>query len=110
MWYQDSNGNFQQTTDPERMTYEAMLQELQLWKKENPMNVDAGIDYEGVFNNTTFIKTEVQSVLDKYEDSFEALEVGDVSYSEDEEVCTVPISVTFKDGTTIRKSLEFLGR
>lgn len=108
MWYLKSDGEFTKTTEPELIQLEALFQELQLWKGENPMNAELGIDYIGVFENRVFLKNSISEICEKYVDSFKAIEVGDLNYSNDGEIVNVPISVTMHDDSTIVRRLSIL--
>lgn len=106
MWFQNENGDFEKSTNPEIVTYHAMLQELQLWKGENPMDTEAGIDYEGIFNNRTFLSSELQAVLDKYSSSFSELELLEIETSDNNEVQSAKLKIQFKSGKAIIKELN----
>ena len=100
------DGSFAKTTDSELIKLESLFQELNLWKGENPMNAELGIDYFGIFENRTSLKTSVQSVLDKYSDSFKNIEMGELNIGT--EVATLLITVTLHDDSTIRRNLSVL--
>lgn len=106
MWYLDSNNNFKWSTDPEIVTYNAMLQELQLWKGENPTNINAGIDYQSIFEGKIFAKNELQTVIDKYTSSFVRLELGEAENSVNGEIVSFGLTVEFKDGTVLKKTIS----
>lgn len=106
MWYLKQDGSFAKTTNAELIKLENLFQELKLWKGENPMNVELGIDYLGVFENRVSLKSSVQSICDKYSDSFKNIEVGDLNIGS--EVATIPITLTLQDDSTIVRELKVL--
>lgn len=106
MWYQTFDGKFESSTDPEVVTLESMFQELQLWAGENPMNINLGIDYMGVFENRTFLRTELEKVLEKYQDSFESIDVEDFETSDNGEITQVPLKIKLKSGSTLLRNIK----
>ena len=108
MWYLKQDGvTFAKTTEPELVQLEAMFQELQLWKGENPMNADLGIDYFGVFENRVFLKNSISQICEKYANSFKSIEVGDLQYLDNESI-SVPIEVKLHDDSKIVRRLSLL--
>lgn len=106
MWYLSSNNEFKWTTDPELVTLESMFQELQLWKGENPMNYEAGIDYMGVFENRVFLKSSIESIISKYTNSFESIEVGDLETNANSEITAAPIKIVTKSGSELIRKVQ----
>lgn len=106
MWYLKQDGTFAKTTNAELIKIESLFQELKLWKGENPVNAELGIDYLGVFENRVSLKSSVQSICDKYSDSFKNIEVGDLNIGS--EVATMPITLTLQDDSTITRDLKVL--
>lgn len=80
--------------------YAAMLQELRLFRGENPMDIEAGIDYLGVFNGSVYLPTQVDEVLNKYTAYFTALEAS--NYTVSGEQASMTIYCEFPDGTIKR--------
>lgn len=108
MWYLKNDGTFAKTTDPELIQVESLFQELQLWKGENPMNAELGIDYIGVFENRVFLKNSISDICEKYADSFKDIVVGDISYENNDEVAFVPITITMQDDSQIVRKLQIM--
>lgn len=106
MWYMNNEGGFSWSVDPEVVTYNAMLQEIQLWKGENPIDINAGVDYKNIFDGKVFAKTELDSVIEKYSSSFTKLELGDAITSEDGQTVSFDLTVQFKDGREVRKTVS----
>lgn len=106
MWYLKQDGSFAKTTNAELIKLENLFQELKLWKGENPMNAELGIDYLGIFENRVSLKSSVQSICDKYSDSFKSIDIGELDIGT--EVATMPITVTLQDDSTITRDLKVL--
>lgn len=104
MWFMKDDGTFSRTNDPERVQLEAMFQELRLWKGENPMKANLGIDYFGVFENRVFLKSSVESITTKYAESFKSIEVSEPT-TLNNEVLSVEIKVTMHDNSTLIRNL-----
>lgn len=99
MIYLDKNdGKIKYTEDKNEILAQALLAELALFKGENPMSTNAGVDYIGVFNNEKFLKTEAEEVIDKYATKFDTIELGEIEYDDDR--IKASISMTFKNGET----------
>lgn len=108
MWYINQKDQLVKTNNAELIQLESLFQELLLWKGENPMDINMGVDYMGVFNNRVFLKSSVEDVCAKYANSFKGIEVGDIEYSENGEVASLPVSVTLFDDSVIRRNLAEL--
>lgn len=106
MWYLKQDGTFAKTTSAELMQLESLFQELNLWKGENPMNAELGIDYFGIFENRVSLKNSVQNICNKYSDSFKNIDIGELNVGT--EVATLPITLTLQDDSTIRRNLNIL--
>lgn len=97
MIYLDKNdGKVKSTDDGNEILAQAMLAELALFKGENPMNVEAGIDYKGVFNNEKFLQIEAEEMITKYSTKFDSIELGEIEYDDDRVKATIVMS--FKNG------------
>lgn len=94
------------TTDENEVALLKLMQELKLFKGEDPTNTDAGIDYLGVFNQTKFLKFEIQEVVDKHIDNFSSIEIGEVLQKE--EVLSVPLFITLKNGQMRETLLQIM--
>ena len=100
------DGSFAKTTNAELIQLESLFQELNLWKGENPINAELGVDYFGIFENRVSLKNSVQDICDKYNDSFKNIVIGEVTVTT--EVATLPITITTQDDSTIRRDLNIL--
>lgn len=99
MIYLDKNdGKIKRTEDKNEILAQALLAELALFKGENPMNTEAGIDYLGVFNNEKFLKIEAEELIDRYSNKFDTIELGEIEYDSDKVFAS--LSMTFKNGET----------
>ena len=67
---------------PELRDLYTCIQELQLWKGEDPMDVDAGVDYFAIFNNQKFIELEVQRVLDHHKNAYTSYNIEKIAYQD----------------------------
>ena len=90
--------------DKNSVYIEALCQELRLFKGENPIDSEAGIDYLSVFQGSAFLKPLVEEVVEKYTDYFESIVVGEV-VEEDERVL-IPLRIQTKSGDTVSTNLE----
>lgn len=97
MLYVDTNNEIRYTTNENEVLLFSLLQELKLFKGENPIRANNGIDYIAVFNYQAFLKMEAQTVCNRYLDSFASLEVGDVT--QEGEKYLIALNIEFKDGT-----------
>lgn len=91
----DSENKAQIATDEKNRILADLAQELKLFKGENPIDTDKGIDYLAIFQGTKFIQVEVEELLDRHRPNFKTLEIGEITY--DDEVMNIPLNVTFKD-------------
>lgn len=91
----DTENKAQIATDEKNRILGDLAQELKLFKGENPIDTEKGIDYLAVFQGTKFIQVEVEEVLDRHRPNFKSLEVGEITY--DDEIMSIPINVVFKD-------------
>lgn len=106
MLYVDKYNEIKNTEHPNEILLFSLLQELKLFKEENPVNTNAGIDYVKVFNYQAFLRVEAQNVIDKYLDKFESLELGDVT--QNDESFEIPLNVVFKDGTILDEVIRII--
>lgn len=91
----DTENKAQIATDEKNRILGDLAQELKLFKGENPIDTEKGIDYLAVFQGTKFIQVEVEEVLDRHRPNFKSLEIGEITY--DDEIMNIPINVVFKD-------------
>lgn len=79
---QINNGVYKVLDDDSLRKIYTCLEELQLWKGENPFDVDAGVDYFGIFDNRIFIETELSRVLDKHKDAYNSYQIENLTYED----------------------------
>lgn len=84
----------------------SLLQELKLFKGENPTDIERGIDYIAVFNFQAFLRIEAQNVCNKYIDKFQSLELGEVI--QNEEKYEVSLNCVFKDGSISENIIQIV--
>lgn len=102
--YRDDSLTIIDNDDKDYIYVEALCQELRLFKGENPLNIEAGIDYLKVFNGEAFLKPLVEEVCEKYSDYFDGIEVGEAT--EEEEVLYLPIHIKTKNSGVVSTNLE----
>lgn len=93
------------TQDPQLAALEACYQELKLWKGENLLDIESGVDYEGVFNQTLFLKTELERVCEKHAKNFKSISVGDPTMGTDE-IVHVEINFHLLDDSAASRNLK----
>ena len=84
------------------------LEELQLWKGENPMDAEAGVDYFSVFNKQKFLQNELTTVLNKYSGEFEATSIETIDYDEYTETIKASIIFTLPQNESVRITLDIV--
>lgn len=104
--YDPQTDTWSSTEDLQKIASENLFQELRLWRGENPLDIERGVDYWGVLNFTTFLKVSVESVCERHIKNFAAIEVGEPVYGEGGETIYLDILVTQKDLTQLRETLE----
>lgn len=92
----DKENNSQIVYDEKNRILGDLVQELKLFKGENPIDTDAGVDYFAILQGTKFVQVEINDVLEKHAQNFKSLEIGDISMDENE-VLIIPLQITFKD-------------
>lgn len=108
MLYISKDGELKNATTPNDVNLYKFMQELKLFKCENATNIEAGIDYLGVFNQTKFLRFELQEVIDKHIENFSSIDVG--SITQDYDKVSVELTITFKDGTISNELLEIISK
>lgn len=86
------------------------IEELLLWKGENPMDIEAGVDYYSVFNKQKFLKNELTFVLDKYSGEFQSTQVESINYDSENETIKAAIIFTLAQNESIRVVLNIANR
>lgn len=101
------NDNNLAEADSQKMIYlHNLLSELALFKGENPMDVEAGIDYFGVFEGSAFLRIEIQNVFDRHAENFNSLECGEITLNADLDTYSVPITAVFKDNEVFTTAIK----
>lgn len=84
----------------------ACFQEFMLWSEENPTDAERGVNYLAVFEQSVFLKQELERVAARHAANFEEIIIGDPVYDADAEVIRVTIRFVHFDLTTADKELE----
>lgn len=105
MLYVDAYGDLAITTDEKEKLLGDLVEELRLFKGENPTDIEKGLDYFAIFNGEKFLQVELEEVLERHRPYFNSIEAGDIEMNDVDETINVPITVTFKDGEQINTSL-----
>ncbi len=101
------NDNILEEIDSEKLIYlNNLLSELALFKGENPLDAEAGIDYFGVFEGSAFLRVEIENVFDRHRANFALLSCGDITINDDLDAYKVDITAIFKDGETLKTALK----
>lgn len=105
-----ATGELVTTNDPNILVVEEFLQELRLWKGENPLDIEAGIDYTAVLNREAFLKVEVDRVVQKHILNFKDIIVGDIIEHIEEETIELPIDIYLLDNSVVSHSITLENR
>lgn len=101
-------GELISSEDANQIAINRFLQELRLWKGENPMDIEAGIDYQAVLNKEAFLSVEINKVVNKYIQYFKDIIVGDIEDSG--ETIKLPITLWLLDNSTYEHTIELEAR
>lgn len=105
MLYINGDGNISNTTDEKEVYLNALVEELRLFKGENPTDIEAGIDYIGILNGEKLLQVEARAVIEKHLPNFNTIETGTPYLSDDENQICMDMQITFKDGEQIDTAL-----
>lgn len=94
------------TDNDKDMYLNALIEELKLFKTENPLDVERGIDYIGIFEGRVFMQVEVENVLERHRDNFMELTAGDIEIDDDREKLIMPLTAIFLDGEVVETKIE----
>lgn len=91
------------TDDANYVQANLCLQEILLWRGEVAFNIDLGIDYEGVFNSSNFVSTQLEDIIDKYRKFFR-----DITYtlSIENEIVIINLNFVFFGGGAFNGKLK----
>lgn len=101
--YDSQNDTLKETQNDKEVYLNALIQELKLFKGENPLDVDKGIDYLGIFRGEVFMQIEVEEVLDRHRKNFGELTAGTPEV--DGDTVYMPLQITFLDGETVSTNI-----
>lgn len=104
MIYLDNNNELHITNNPQSIVVESCFQELKLWKFENQLDIERGVDYQAVFEQSVYLRTEVENVCARHAHNFKEIEVLDPTMGEDEIVHIRIVFVLLND-QVVEKSL-----
>lgn len=105
MLYVDVDGNLAITTDEKEKLLGDLVEELRLFKGENPTDTEKGLDYFAIFNGEKFLQVEMEEVLERHRPNFQSIEAGDIEMDDVNETIKVPITIIYKDGEQLDTSL-----
>lgn len=97
MYYYDYDEEKFKKCPSELLNLHCFLQEVRLWKAENPMKSELGVDYFGVFEHRKFIESELNKVIMKYSRFFTSLRIDSIETSEDGSKLNIALYVGLKD-------------
>lgn len=105
MLYANADGGISNTTDEKEVYINALVEELRLFKGENPTDIEAGIDYFGVLNGEKLLQVEARAVIEKHLPNFKSIETDTPYLSGDETQIIMDMQITFKDGEQVDTAL-----
>ena len=92
--YQDNKPTWKQATSYIDTIMAQISQEIQLWVTENPMNILSGVNYKQVFALEVFIRNEINTILQRYQDQLDYYQVLNVSTKDN--VLTIDIDISIQ--------------
>lgn len=103
MIYINENGQLFHTDETELINVYGYLAEIRLYKGENPLKINRGVDYKGVLNGEVFLKDSVENCTKNYTTKFKNVELGDVTQVG--EIVSMPVKVTRFDNETMELNI-----
>lgn len=97
MLYWDENDYKFKKAPTEMKTYYDFIQNLQLWKGENPIKYSEGPNYRAIFENQAFIETEINKVIDKFSNQFTILQYMGHTFNRETGELSVSVYCEFDD-------------
>lgn len=79
------------------MDFHKFIQEVKLWKGENPMRMELGVDYFAIFEKRAYVETEINKVIENYKSKFNALTLEKVETDEERGVLYLTILVKMNE-------------
>lgn len=104
MYYLSENLKWIETDSADLIAIHNCLQELQLWKGENPLKAELGIDYWAVFESRVFLEQEVVRVLERHEQNFSSISIVDCSQTP--EIAEVVLDFFLSDDSKVRAEIR----
>lgn len=99
-----NNNTYYVSYDINTIAINACLQNILLWKGENPLNYDDGIDYLAVFRNEAFLQNQVENVIDNHRENFKEIEISNIEYKND--IVSIDIIFTMLDNSKHKVTIE----
>lgn len=91
--YQDNQATWSKATSYIDTIMAQISQEIQLWVTENPMNILSGVNYKQVFALEVFIRNEINTILQKYQDQLDYYQVLNISTKDNALTIDIDISI-----------------
>lgn len=91
--YQDNQAIWEQATSYIETIMAQISQEIQLWVTENPMNILSGVNYKQVFALEVFIRNEINTILQKYQDQLDYYQVMNIATKDNILIIDIDISI-----------------
>ena len=93
--YQDNQAIWEQATSYIDTIMAQISQEIQLWVTENPMNILSGVNYKQVFALEVFIRNEINTILQKYQDQLNYYKVMNIATKDN--ILTIYIDLSIQE-------------
>lgn len=93
--YQDNKPTWKQASNYVDTIIAQITQEIQLWATENPMNILSGVNYEQVFALEVFIRSEINTILQRYQGQLDYYQVLNVSAKDN--ILNIDINISIQE-------------
>lgn len=93
--HEDNQATWKQATNYTEIIMAQISQEIQLWVTENPMNILSGVNYRQVFALEVFIRNEINTILQKYQDQLDYYQVMNISTKD--HILTIDIDISIQE-------------
>lgn len=91
---QDNKPTWKQATRYIDTIMAQISQEIQLWTTENPMNILSGVNYKQVFALEVFIRNEINTILQRYQDKLDYYQVTSIATKDN--ILTIDIDISIQ--------------
>lgn len=91
--YEDNQATWKQASSYIQTIMAQISQEIQLWVTENPMNILSGVNYRQVFALEVFIRNEINTILQKYQDQLDYYQVLNIATKDNTLTIYIDISI-----------------